>query len=293
MGARRRDAPELGLRSRRRGRRARCPPSGRSRSGATPAVRAAVAAGCDLPRHDRRAAVHPAACSRSSDAPAARRRGARLTAMGYDFAPGALAGALALDEAGADAVRVDVGYYALGGGPSRCPRARASRSVGRRRWATGFAFRDGRVRSCASRRARALVHGRRASRARRSRSAAPSTSRLPAAYRACARSTCTSAGSGRCARRCRRGRSSASSSSASRWPRPRCVLGRAGRPRSRAPSAGTTPGVAPGSPPRRSTRPEHALRGPPRGRDGYEFTASLRRLGRAAARRGRRRARAR
>jgi short subunit dehydrogenase-like uncharacterized protein len=37
-----------------------------------------------------------------------------LTAMGYDFVPGALAGALALEEAGEDAVRVDVGYYALG-----------------------------------------------------------------------------------------------------------------------------------------------------------------------------------
>src|ERR1043165_1768086 len=37
-----------------------------------------------------------------------------LTAMGYDFVPGALAGALALEDAGEDAVRVDVGYYALG-----------------------------------------------------------------------------------------------------------------------------------------------------------------------------------
>ncbi len=37
-----------------------------------------------------------------------------LTAMGYDFVPGALAGALALEEAGEAAVRVDVGYYALG-----------------------------------------------------------------------------------------------------------------------------------------------------------------------------------
>src|SRR3954463_10258988 len=51
--------------------------------------------------------------------PPAAKSGARLlTAMGYDFAPGALAGALALEEAGGDAVRVDVGYYALGGGPS-------------------------------------------------------------------------------------------------------------------------------------------------------------------------------
>jgi short subunit dehydrogenase-like uncharacterized protein len=39
-----------------------------------------------------------------------------MTAMGYDFVPGSLAGALALEEAGEDAVRVDVGYYSLGAG---------------------------------------------------------------------------------------------------------------------------------------------------------------------------------
>ena len=37
-----------------------------------------------------------------------------LTSMGYDFVPGALAAALALEDAGEDAVRVDVGYFALG-----------------------------------------------------------------------------------------------------------------------------------------------------------------------------------
>jgi short subunit dehydrogenase-like uncharacterized protein len=37
-----------------------------------------------------------------------------LTAMGYDYVPGNLAGALALREAGADAVRVDVGYFVSG-----------------------------------------------------------------------------------------------------------------------------------------------------------------------------------
>ena len=47
--------------------------------------------------------------------PAAARAGVPLmTAMGYDFVPGALAGALALEEAGEAAVRVDLGYYALG-----------------------------------------------------------------------------------------------------------------------------------------------------------------------------------
>ncbi len=37
-----------------------------------------------------------------------------LTAMGYDYVPGNLAGALALRAAGADAVRVDVGYFVSG-----------------------------------------------------------------------------------------------------------------------------------------------------------------------------------
>ncbi|MGH2841324.1 MAG: saccharopine dehydrogenase family protein, partial [Solirubrobacteraceae bacterium] len=35
-----------------------------------------------------------------------------LTAMGYDYVPGNLAGGLALREAGEDAVRVDIGYFA-------------------------------------------------------------------------------------------------------------------------------------------------------------------------------------
>ena len=51
-----------------------------------------------------------------------------MTAMGYDFVPGALAGALALEEGGEDAVRVDVGYYALGAAPERRASARAPRS---------------------------------------------------------------------------------------------------------------------------------------------------------------------
>jgi hypothetical protein len=83
------------------------------------------------------------------DGPAARSGARLLTAMGYDFAPGALAGALALSEAGEDAVRVDVGYYALGGGP-------ASLSAGTRESVVGItlndnhAFREGRVRTVRS-----------------------------------------------------------------------------------------------------------------------------------------------
>jgi short subunit dehydrogenase-like uncharacterized protein len=56
--------------------------------------------------------------------PPAERAGATLlTAMGYDFVPGTLAAALAVEEAGEAAVRVDVGYYAFGAGTSAGTRA--------------------------------------------------------------------------------------------------------------------------------------------------------------------------
>jgi short subunit dehydrogenase-like uncharacterized protein len=78
------------------------------------------------------------------DAPARRSGAALLTAMGYDFAPGSLAGALALEDA-PNAARVDIGYYALGGTP-------ASMSAGTRESMVGatlsdaFAYRDGHIR---------------------------------------------------------------------------------------------------------------------------------------------------
>jgi short subunit dehydrogenase-like uncharacterized protein len=109
-----------------------------------PAVRAAVAAGCVYmdstgePEFIRRVFSE-------FGPPAARSGAALLTAMGYDFAPGSLAGALAVEEAGSEAARVDVGYYALGGGPS-------SLSAGTRESLVGVtlgdnhAYRDGRVR---------------------------------------------------------------------------------------------------------------------------------------------------
>ncbi|MEA2294195.1 MAG: hypothetical protein QOE86_1834 [Solirubrobacteraceae bacterium] len=78
------------------------------------------------------------------DEPARRQGAALLTAMGYDWVPGALAGALALDRAGAGAVRVDVGYYALGGGAEFASPGTKESLVG----ATldpAFAFRDGRL----------------------------------------------------------------------------------------------------------------------------------------------------
>jgi short subunit dehydrogenase-like uncharacterized protein len=75
----------------------------------------------------------------------ARQAGATLmTAMGYDFVPGALAGALALEQAGAAGIRVDVGYYALGAGPNALSRGTRASLAGVT-FERGFAFRDGRI----------------------------------------------------------------------------------------------------------------------------------------------------
>ncbi len=77
--------------------------------------------------------------------PAADRGGsAMLTAFGYDWVPGNLAGGLALREAGDDAVRIDVGYFLTGrAAPSGGTQATIAASLGE----PSFAFRDGRVRS--------------------------------------------------------------------------------------------------------------------------------------------------
>jgi short subunit dehydrogenase-like uncharacterized protein len=75
--------------------------------------------------------------------PPAERAGATLlTAMGYDYVPGTLAGALALEQAGPDAVRVDVGYYAFGAGISAGTRRSAVGIL----FEDGYAFRDGALR---------------------------------------------------------------------------------------------------------------------------------------------------
>jgi short subunit dehydrogenase-like uncharacterized protein len=77
--------------------------------------------------------------------PAAQRAGvALMTAMGYDFVPGALAGGLALQEGGSSAVRVDVGYYSLGG---LKPSAGTRRSLVGAGLAPHFAYRDGELRT--------------------------------------------------------------------------------------------------------------------------------------------------
>jgi short subunit dehydrogenase-like uncharacterized protein len=68
-----------------------------------------------------------------------------LTAMGYDWVPGNLAGALALRDAGPDATRVEIGYFMTGGGGA------GAMSGGTRLSAAGvmlepsFAWRGGRL----------------------------------------------------------------------------------------------------------------------------------------------------
>jgi short subunit dehydrogenase-like uncharacterized protein len=109
------------------------------------AVRAAVAAGCTYLD----TTGEPGFIRRGFDefGPPAARSGARLlTALGYDYAPGALAGALALDEAGSDAVRVDVGYYATGEGIASLSAGTRESMVGVT-FSDGFAFRDGALRT--------------------------------------------------------------------------------------------------------------------------------------------------
>jgi short subunit dehydrogenase-like uncharacterized protein len=66
-----------------------------------------------------------------------------FTAMGYDWVPGNLAGALALDRAGELATRVDVGYFITGGGarPSGGTLASLTGAI----VAPAFGFHDGRV----------------------------------------------------------------------------------------------------------------------------------------------------
>jgi short subunit dehydrogenase-like uncharacterized protein len=68
-----------------------------------------------------------------------------LTAFGYDYVPGNLAGALALREAGERAVRVDVGYFVSGGGGPQASGGTRASAVGMLAEA-GHAFHDGHLR---------------------------------------------------------------------------------------------------------------------------------------------------
>jgi short subunit dehydrogenase-like uncharacterized protein len=77
--------------------------------------------------------------------PAAEQSGmAMLTAMGYDWVPGNLAGALALDRAGELATRVDVGYFITGGGGAMMSGGTKASTIGAIA-APSFSFRDGRI----------------------------------------------------------------------------------------------------------------------------------------------------
>jgi len=69
---------------------------------------------------------------------------ALLTALGYDWVPGNLAGALALEEAGADARRVEIGYFLTGSGMGGMSGGTRASTVGVM-LEPGFAFRDGRI----------------------------------------------------------------------------------------------------------------------------------------------------
>jgi len=78
--------------------------------------------------------------------PAARAGATLMPAMGFDYVPGALAGALALAEAGAGAERVDIGYFPLGAGPGMVSRGTVVSLVGAA-LEPMFAFRDGALRT--------------------------------------------------------------------------------------------------------------------------------------------------
>lgn len=79
---------------------------------------------------------------------AARKSGCgMLTAFGYDFVPGNLAGALALERAGERAVRVDVGYFFTGKAGSGAASGGTLASLAGVATAPAFAYRDGRVHS--------------------------------------------------------------------------------------------------------------------------------------------------
>lgn len=80
--------------------------------------------------------------------PAAERGGAGLvTAFGYDWVPGNLAGALALERAGAAASRVDLGYFTSGGSIAGAASGGTLASLGGAMLAPAFAYRGGALRT--------------------------------------------------------------------------------------------------------------------------------------------------
>jgi short subunit dehydrogenase-like uncharacterized protein len=68
-----------------------------------------------------------------------------LTAMGYDWVPGNLAGALALRDAGPDATRVEIGYFMKGKGSSDAMSGGTRASAAGAMLEPSFAWRGGRL----------------------------------------------------------------------------------------------------------------------------------------------------
>lgn len=108
-----------------------------------PAVEAAIAAGANYidstgePPFIREVFEHYGKAAERADC-------ALMTAMGYDWVPGNLAGALALERAGGGVVRVDTGYFSTGDGQigmSGGTRASLAGAV----VAPSYAWRDGRI----------------------------------------------------------------------------------------------------------------------------------------------------
>ncbi len=78
-------------------------------------------------------------------AAAAQHDAGMLTAFGYDWVPGNLAGALALDRAGPAAVRVDTGYFFTGQASSDSMSGGTRASLAGVATAPSFVYRDGRI----------------------------------------------------------------------------------------------------------------------------------------------------
>ena len=154
-----------------------------------PAVRGRDRRGRALPRLDGRGAVHPARLRALGPAAPGPRASALLTAMGYDWVPGNLAGgAGAAPRRARRRARSTVGYFITGGGMGAAHERRHAR---RRRRACmlepGYTFRGGRIvaeRGGARVRAFDASAGARAGDLRRRR---PSTSRCRASSPGAAR----------------------------------------------------------------------------------------------------------
>jgi short subunit dehydrogenase-like uncharacterized protein len=80
-------------------------------------------------------------------AAAARSDSGMLTAFGYDWVPGNLAGAIALRRAGDEAVRIDVGYFVTGASDPSALSGGTKASLAGIVGSPAFGYRDGRVRS--------------------------------------------------------------------------------------------------------------------------------------------------